>query len=297
MLFGPNIKYFNELEINGEHVDDGDNEDFTKNQQENPDEDNDDVAETDAGDDLADYTEEEFDAEEDGEPADDAEEPTEETEGDEPADDTETATDDGDDDLTDYTEEDDEPAADEGDDAEGGEATDGEDDLTDYTDDDFDAEGGEATDDGTDDTGSEDSDEGDDAGNDDEGGDSENSDSADNQNGNTLADMEKNLFSDLSPQQLAIKNNELLQNYIQLYETIVTIFDSINKIPKTYDNTRPLTFIADQLVELKDMVNYVITTTYVTRTYVENMTYYKQALVVLEQLNTMLKALIQKPSK
>ena len=133
----------------------------------------------------------------------------------------------------------------------------------------------------------------DDAGGD-EGGDDGGSD---NEGGGTLADMEKNLFSDLSPQQLAIKNNELLQNYIELYETINTVFDSINKIPKTFDNTRPLTFIADQLIDLKDMVNYCITTTYVTRTYVENMTYYKQALVVLEQINTMLKALVQKPAK
>ena len=57
------------------------------------------------------------------------------------------------------------------------------------------------------------------------------------------------------------------------------------------------TFIADRVVELKDMVNYIITTTYVTRTYIENMTYYKQALVILTQLNTMLKALKQKPTK
>lgn len=290
MLFGSNLRYFNELEINGENVDDDDNEDYTSDQLE-PDDDTegettDDV---DVEDDLDDFTEDEFD-DGDDEPTDDTdEEPTEdesvEDTGDDLDDYTEDEFDDSDGETTDNAEtgEETEPAEDEP-------AEDSGDDLTDFTEDDLDADGGE-----TDDTGDDNTEDADAEG---EPTDDSNAEQdAGDQSDNTLAGMEKNLFSDLSPQQIAIKNNELLQNYIELYETINTIFDSINKIPKTFNNTRPLTFIADQLVSLKDMVNYVITTTYVTRTYVENMAYYKQALVVLEQLNTMLKALVQKPTK
>lgn len=277
MLFGnPNIRYFNELEINGENVDDDDDEDFTKDE---PDLDEEETEE-DTGDDLDDFTEDEFD--EDEEPAEDDtdEEPIEDYTEDVPEDE-------GDDTEGENPEE--------TEDTEGATEDEGDDDLTDFTQDDFDAEDdtdepAENTDEGGEESEVEQTDDGDTEG--DASGESESNDTE-----NTLAGMEKNLFSDLSPQQMAIKNNELLQNYIELYETVSTIFDSINKIPKTINNTRPLTFIADQLVELKDMVNYVITTTYVTRTYVENMAYYKQALVVLEQLNTMLKALIQKPAK
>ena len=61
MIFGPNISYFNELEINGEHVDDGDNEDFTRNQPESEDTDDTmDDAVDEGEDDLADFTEDEF---------------------------------------------------------------------------------------------------------------------------------------------------------------------------------------------------------------------------------------------
>ena len=288
MLFGPELNYLHELEINGEHVDDGDNEDFTNEKPEDNDENiedaDDEVEDGDnepVDDDLEDFTDEEFVDDEDDEPVDDETVPEDDVE--EPVDD----------DLEDYTGEefedgDDNTGAEEPDTGEEEPVDDG-DDLQDFTDEDFedgaedpDAEGDNPE--GADDSG--------------EGGDSaDNANPADSSNGNTLADMEKNLFSDLSPQQLSIKNNELLQNYIDLYETINTIFDNINKIPKTYDNTRPLTFIADQLIELKDMVNYAITTTYITRTYVENMAYYKQALLVLEQLNTMLKALVKKPTK
>ena len=114
---------------------------------------------------------------------------------------------------------------------------------------------------------------------------------------NSLKSKEKDLFADLTPQQIAIKNGELLQNFIDLYDDVVSIADNVNKIPKTYLNTRPIEFVADKLVELKDITNMVITTTYVTKTYVENLVIYKQCLLMLQQINTMLKAIVQKPSK
>ena len=124
-----------------------------------------------------------------------------------------------------------------------------------------------------------------------------NTDDASNDDPNSLKSLEKDLFADLTPEQLSIKNSELLQNYIDLYDSLETIFDNVNKIPKTYTNTRAIEFIADKLVELKEMVNQVITTTYITKTYVENLTVYKQCLLMLQQLNTMLKGLVQHQSK
>ena len=118
-----------------------------------------------------------------------------------------------------------------------------------------------------------------------------------NDNQNSLESLEKDLFADLTPEQLAIKDSELLQNYIDLYETVNTILENVNKIPKTYWNTRAIDFIADKLIEMKDMVNMTITTTYSTKTYVENLTTYKQCLLILQQLNTMLKGLVQKSTK
>ena len=101
----------------------------------------------------------------------------------------------------------------------------------------------------------------------------------------------------MTPAQLSIKNAELLQNYIDLYDSLNVIFDNINKIPKTYNNTRAIEFVANKIVELKDMVNYIITTTYVTKTYIENLATYKHCLLILQQTNTMLKGLVQKQSK
>ena len=115
--------------------------------------------------------------------------------------------------------------------------------------------------------------------------------STDDNGGTDLKSLEKTLFADLTPEQMSIKNSELMQNYIDLYETLNHIFDNINKIPKDYNNTRVLSFITDKILDLKDMVNSIITTTYGTKTYVENLTVYKQCLLILKQVDEMLKGL------
>jgi hypothetical protein len=300
MIFGdPNkFRYFNELEINGQPTRDEDDEEYIGTPQDDNTEDEftdeTPTEETPEDNDLEDFTEDEFvDDTEDNEAADEetSEEGTEdevveeEPAKDEEVDETPTEETPEDNDLEDFTEDEfvDDTGEETSEEDVAGDNEDG-DETTDYTQ-------------MTDDSGSDDENIKDDSAEENKGeGDNADGDNPSNI-GNKLSDMEKNLFADLTPQQLAIKNNELLQNYITLYDTIGEIFDNINKIPKTYTNTRPLTFIADQLVELKDMVNYIITTTYITRTYVENMTYYKQSLVILTQLNTMLKELVEKGSK
>ena len=147
------------------------------------------------------------------------------------------------------------------------------------TDGDTDESGGDGSDTGTDDQS------GDDSTTDD------NADSGDG-NGTDLKSLEKTLFADLTPEQMSIKNSELLQNYMDLYETLNHIFDNINKIPKNYNNTRVLSFITDKILDLKDMVHSIITVSYATKTYVENLTVYKQCLLILQQIDGMLQGLV-----
>ena len=128
------------------------------------------------------------------------------------------------------------------------------------------------------------------------GGDTETNtdDSADDsteEDGDNLKSLEKGLFEDLTPEQMAIKNGELLQNYMDLYNIICKTFENVDKITKTYDNTRVLEFILDKLVDLKEITNAIIVSTYTTRTYVENLTEYKKILLILSQIKDMIKSL------
>ena len=56
-------------------------------------------------------------------------------------------------------------------------------------------------------------------------------------------------------------------------------------------------FIANKIVEQKDLVNAIIIYTFSTKTYAENLASYKQCLLILQQINTMLKGLVEKPKK
>ncbi len=116
----------------------------------------------------------------------------------------------------------------------------------------------------------------------------------DQQDTQSLSAMEKNLFSDLTPEQMAIKNTELLQNYINLHQSLEDVFININKIYKDYNNSRIIDFIADKIIELKDMVNYIIINTYTSRTYVENLVEYKKCLLIFHQIGTMVKSVSKK---
>ena len=110
----------------------------------------------------------------------------------------------------------------------------------------------------------------------------------------SLESMEKNLFADLTPQQLSIKNTELLQNYINLHSSLESVFSNLNKIDKNYQNSRIIDFIADKVIELKDMVSYIITDVYTARTYVENLVEYKKCLLIFHQISTMCKTISKK---
>lgn len=191
--------------------------------------------------------------------------------------DTGTATDGGEEDQgTDYTQDD---TGATGDDATGD--TGGEDQGTDYTQDDG---GGE---DGTADTG-EDAGGGEDAqAQDDTEGDA-------NQpvgRSQELKELEAKLFSNLSQEQISIKNTELRLQYTDLYESITKIETRIDNLSKTEANLSTLDFVAKKLAELKTYVNDYIIKTFETNSYLENQINLKSFLVVLETINKILESL------
>ena len=239
---------------------DDDSEENTTDGSEEEDTTDDDIAEVEDADDN-DYTEDK--------PEDD------ETDSD---DSDETGSDEDDTEATDYTEE----SPDDSGDAGGGSSGGGDADVdgTDYTEESPDGDEGEDED-------SSSNDESEDASGDD--GSQDDQEDAEQ----SLSDMEKNLFSNLTAPQMAIKNTELLQNYINLNKTLEDIFININNIPRTYDNARVIEFIANRTAELRDMTSYIITDTYITRTYVENLVEYKKSLLILSQINAILKGLIK----
>lgn len=100
----------------------------------------------------------------------------------------------------------------------------------------------------------------------------------------SIKKIEEELFSSLSPEQIAIKNSELKGQFIELYTTIGSTLVRINDIPKSEDNIDVLKFVTDKLLELQDMVNFNVTTAYATRTYIENNIIYQQCIATLNAI-------------
>ena len=100
-----------------------------------------------------------------------------------------------------------------------------------------------------------------------------------------LKKIESELFSSLTPEQITIKNYELKQNFISLYATIGTTLVRINDISKSDDNIESLKFITDKLLELREMIDFNITTAYDTRTFIENNIIYQQCLSTLNAIS------------
>ncbi len=121
----------------------------------------------------------------------------------------------------------------------------------------------------------------------------------DNSDGETdpnseIQSLEDNLFKDLSPEQMAIKQIELKQQYIDLFDSISDIVSRVNKITKTTDNTNVIEFVTNKMIELKDLVHYYLNNTYNTKTYIENTMNYQQYILMLNAINRMLKEIIPK---
>lgn len=136
--------------------------------------------------------------------------------------------------------------------------------------------------DGADDGGDDESGDADDTGEEGEDTESEGEEGEDNTY-EDLRKIEAELFSNLSPEQIDIKNKELKQRFIDIYGTISSVILRINDIPKTDTNVEILHFVTDKLMELKDLVDFTVQKSFDTKTYIENSINYQ---ICLSTLNT-----------
>ena len=100
--------------------------------------------------------------------------------------------------------------------------------------------------------------------------------------------IEDELFSSLTPEQKAIKNEELKNQFIALYSVIGSTLDRINDVSKSNENVAALAFITQKLLELREMIDYTITTSYATKTYIENNITYQQCISTLNLISEMI---------
>lgn len=143
-------------------------------------------------------------------------------------------------------------------------------------------EGGEETEDYT-----EEDMEGDDAGGEDAGG---GEDYADDEGipDDEVKQLEDEIFSNYSAEQIAIMNSELKKDFNKLFMMLDDLVDHINDIPKITEHIRIIEFVSNKLSGLRDMVSDYLYKTYNTKSYTENKIAYNRFLTVVNQINAII---------
>lgn len=100
--------------------------------------------------------------------------------------------------------------------------------------------------------------------------------------------LENQLFSDLTPQQLNLKHEELKSNFVKLFDNTGEIIDRINEIPTDERFLSTINFISTQLSELRERIVDYMNNVYSTKSYMENSIVYNRFLTVLNQINQVL---------
>ena len=106
-----------------------------------------------------------------------------------------------------------------------------------------------------------------------------------------IKEIEKQLFSNINPNQMKEKKYQLKKDYMDLYETILRLLDDLNKIPRNSNTQTVLDFLNKKTTELKDLVSYNILHNYDNKTYIENTLTYQECLAALNSIGTILKEL------
>lgn len=117
------------------------------------------------------------------------------------------------------------------------------------------------------------------------------------QSDDELKQLDQELFKNLSPEQIVMKNKKLKLHFLDLFEETSNIIERIGDVNSREDMSSCLEFISDKLDELRNMIVDYIENIYDSKSYMENAIYYNQCLVVLSGINKILAEFNKKEDK
>lgn len=100
--------------------------------------------------------------------------------------------------------------------------------------------------------------------------------------------LEKEIFDSLSDGQIAIKQKELKNRFLTMYDNLSQFIERLNDIPKSADIIKPLEFVSNKLDSTSQMLDDYINYTYDTLSYVENEINYNKFIGIIKGLDDIL---------
>lgn len=109
-----------------------------------------------------------------------------------------------------------------------------------------------------------------------------------------IKQREEELYNELSPEQLDIKHRELKNQYLAMYDMVVSIIDRIGDVNVAEENIHTVEYVSNNLSKLKDMLTDYVDSVYQTKSYIENSINYNRFLAVLNGINKILEEMNSK---
>lgn len=126
------------------------------------------------------------------------------------------------------------------------------------------------------------------------GGDDMGGDMGDDSSGSDpIKDAEKEIFSSLSPEQMAIKTKELKTRYVKMYDYMQNMIDRINDVPKTSNILKTINFVAKKLDDTAELISDYMESTFDANSYVENEINYNKFYAILAGLEIVLSKIVE----
>mgnify|MGYP003299433408 CR=1 FL=1 len=109
-----------------------------------------------------------------------------------------------------------------------------------------------------------------------------------------LKQQEEELYNSLSPEQLDIKHKELKTQFLNMYDTVMSIIERIGDASVREEDIGTIEYISTTLANLKDMLSDYMNSVYKTKSYIENSINYNRFLAVLNGINKILEEMNSK---
>lgn len=174
-------------------------------------------------------------------------------------------------------------------DAGGGEGGEGEDDAPDYSGDSPEG-GGEEGDPGAE--GGEEGEEGAEGG--EEGTDPEVADAGE---ADEIDQLQKDVFADMTPAQIAIKDKEQKTQFITLFSDIASALERLNLVGRNSENMRTIEFVTRKFLELKDQVKDYLVYTYDNESYTKNTFNLNKFIAIYASLIELIENMVEEKKK
>ena len=111
-----------------------------------------------------------------------------------------------------------------------------------------------------------------------------------------IQNIENQMFSDLSSAELAARDIRLRKAFFRTYEVCDIVIEKITRLDKNDEIILMANYISRKLDQLKDMISDYLNDMYDSKSYVENLIYYKQCTAILEAVATLLQEIQPKES-